>query len=120
MPNNVRTNRVDFIEFPATSADNVVSAKTFYQAVFGWTYKDWGGDYADTQSSGVGTGINADPSHRPRYPLVVIYSDDLEAARASILRAQGTVTKEIFSFPGGRRFHFFDPAGNELAVWSDR
>jgi predicted enzyme related to lactoylglutathione lyase len=115
---NTRNSRVDYIEFPAKSADELVATKQFYGAVFGWLYKDWGDDYSDTQSSGVGTGINADVSHKPQHPLVVIYTDSLEESRAKVLAAQGTITRDIFSFPGGRRFHFVDPAGNELAVWS--
>ena len=115
-----REGRIDFIEFPARSAASVANAKSFYTAVFGWKFQDWGDDYADTKSSGVGSGFNADPEHRPRKPLVVVYVKDLLAARGHVLEAGGELTKEIFSFPGGKRFHFRDPCGNELAVWSDR
>jgi predicted enzyme related to lactoylglutathione lyase len=65
-------------------------------------------------------GINADGEHRPRQPLAVIYSIDLADSLSKVRAAGGKVTVEIFAFPGGRRFHFVDPAGNELAVWSDR
>ena len=119
MPNTDRENHIDFIEFPAASSAAMAKSKTFYQSVFGWSYKEWGEDYCDTADSGVGSGINADPSHRPGQPLAVIYVTDLEAVRAKILTAKGVLTREIFSFPGGRRFHFTDPAGNELAAWSD-
>ncbi len=88
--------------------------------MFGWSFKDWGDDYIDTTSSGLGSGFNADPQHRPRKPVVVVYCQDLELTRSKILDAGGEVTKEIFSFPGGRRFHFTDLASNELAVWSDQ
>jgi predicted enzyme related to lactoylglutathione lyase len=114
-----RNNRIDYIEFPANPGNELAAAKQFYGSAFGWIYKDWGSDYADTQSSGVGTGINADQSHQPRQALVVIYAQALEESRTKVIAANGKVTKDIFSFPGGRRFHFIDPAGNELAVWSE-
>jgi predicted enzyme related to lactoylglutathione lyase len=114
-----RTNYFDFIEFPVRSIEDLKQSKAFYLNVFGWSYKDWGDDYSDTKSSGLGSGLNADPSHRPRYPLAVIYTAELETVRTKVLAAKGKITKDIFSFPGGRRFHFLDPSGNELAVWSD-
>jgi predicted enzyme related to lactoylglutathione lyase len=116
---HARANCFDFIECPAKSIDALNRSKDFYRSVFGWSYKDWGDDYADTQSSGLSSGINADPSHRSSYPLVVIYTADLEDVREKVVESKGIITREIFSFPGGRRFHFADPAGNELAVWSD-
>src|SRR5688572_26619352 len=95
--------KIDYIEMPAT---DLARSKAFYGAVFGWSYKDWGPDYADTTDGRIGSGLNAGADHRPRAPLVTLYANELEAAR------------EIFPFPGGRRFQFEDPAGNELAVWS--
>lgn len=115
-----RDNRFDYIEFPAKSLDDYAKAKAFYTSAFGWNYQDWGDNYSDTKNSGLGSGLNADPDHRPSHPLAVIYSSDLESARNKVVSAGGTITRDIFSFPGGRRFHFTDPAGNELAVWSDR
>ena len=114
-----RTNTIDFVEFPAPDPGAVASAKQFYAGVFGWEFRDWGDDYIDTASSGTGSGFNADPAHRPRMPLVVIYSPDLPGSHSRVVAAGGRITKEIFSFPGGQRFHFTDPCGNELAVWSD-
>jgi predicted enzyme related to lactoylglutathione lyase len=114
------TNKIDFIEFPAQDIEEIASTKRFYSGVFGWSFKDWGDDYIDTTSSGLSSGFNADPQHRPTKPLVVVYSHDLEITRSKILAAGGKVTKEIFSFPGGRRFHFTGLAFNELAVWSDQ
>jgi uncharacterized protein len=119
MPKKNRTNCFDFIEFPAKSIEGLHRSKIFYANVFGWSYKDWGDDYSDTENSGLGSGINADASHRPQYPLAVIYTTELEATRERVLAEKGTITRDIFSFPGGRRFHFSDPSGNELAVWSD-
>lgn len=120
MTNDARNNCIDFIELPASSKASLLTAKRFYQTVLGWSFKDWGDDYADTQSAGVSTGINADADHKPLHPLVIIYSSDLEGVREKVLAADAKISKEIFSFPGGRRFHFLDPAGNELAIWSDR
>ena len=115
-----QANQIDFIEFPADSVASLQKAKAFYSETFGWSFKDWGDDFADTSSSGVGSGINADPTHRPTKPLVVIYTPDLDAAYGKVVAAGGKITKETFSFPGGKRFHFTDPCGNELAAWSDR
>jgi predicted enzyme related to lactoylglutathione lyase len=106
---------IDYVELPAK---DLARAKKFYGAVFGWTYQDWGDDYADTQASGVGSGLNAGDDHRPSSPLVVIYADDLEGALERVRAAGGRITRAPFSFPGGRRFHFSDPDGNPLAVWS--
>ncbi len=114
-----QSNHIDFVEFPVGSVAGLAAAKSFYGRVFGWSFEDWGDDYADTTGSGLGSGFNADPEHRSSRALVVIYSKDLELARSKVLAAGGKVTKDIFSFPGGRRFHFTDPASNELAVWSD-
>lgn len=117
---SIEPNKIDFVEFPAQSIEEIASTKRFYSEVFGWVFKDWGEDYIDTSSSGLACGLNADPQHKPHKPLVVIYTEDIELARSKVLQAGGTLTKEIFSFPGGRRFHFTDPASNELAVWSDK
>lgn len=115
-----RANQLNFIEFPAKNPEQLKNTQAFFSNVFGWSYKKWGDNYADTQDSGVSSGINADPDNQPDHPLAVIYTDNLETMRARIVAAGGIITKEIFSFPGGRRFHFKDPADNELAVWSDQ
>jgi len=124
---DIRNNRLDYVELPAADAGSLRESKQFYEKVFGWRYKDYGPDYADTQSSGqdngqgngVSSGIAVDPERRAR-PLPVIFASDLEGARKDALAAGARLTKDIFTFPGGRRFQFTDPAGNELAVWSDR
>lgn len=87
--------------------------------MFGWSYQDWGVDDADTKSSGVSNGLNADADHRPRHALAVVNTRALESTLEKVRAQGGKVTREIVSFPGGRRFHFLDPAGNELAAWSD-
>ncbi|MGJ0391283.1 MAG: VOC family protein [Methylocystis sp.] len=119
MAQDPRVNRIDYIEFPA-GPEALAQTKDFFGNVFGWSYQDWRADYADTQDSGVASGLNADAAHKTKRPLAVIFVMDLEGTRAKILAAGGTITREIFSFPGGRRFHFKDPAGNELGAWSDR
>ncbi|HEU4486039.1 MAG TPA: VOC family protein [Povalibacter sp.] len=115
-----RNHTIDFVEFPVAAVPQIASVRQFYGSVFGWQFKEWGEDYIDTADSQLGCGFNADGAHRATQPLVVIYSTDLEAARRGTVAAGGTISREIFSFPGGRRCHFIDPAGNELAVWSDR
>jgi predicted enzyme related to lactoylglutathione lyase len=111
--------RIDYLELPASSASQLGDAKQFYHAVFGWNYQDWGGEYANTQDSGIETGVSVD-AQRLAKPLPVIYASDLEATLAQVKAHRGTIVRETFAFPGGRRFHFLDPAGNEIAVWSDR
>lgn len=113
-----RTGQIDFIEFPGADAATLQRVKAFYGQAFAWTFQDWGDDYVDTASSGLGAGFNAEPAHAPVQPLAVIYAADLDQALAAVQAAGGQVSKAIFAFPGGRRFHFRDPAGNELAVWS--
>jgi len=113
-------NTIDYVELPAKNAGDYARARAFYSAAFGWRYTDYGPDYCDTQSSGIGSGINGGDDHKPLGPLPVVYVEDLEAAQTKVVDAGGIVTRPIFSFPGGRRFHFADPAGNELAVWSDK
>ena len=120
MTTSTKDNQIDYVEFPAASAAELRAAKEFYADVFGWKFQDWGEDYADTKSSGIASGINSDPSHRPPAPLIVLFSSELEATRTKVIAAGGKITKEIFPFPGGRRFHYLDPAGNQLAVWSDK
>ena len=111
---------IDFLELPFASSVDLARAKHFFTGVFGWVFKDWGDDYADTADSGLGFGLNADSGHRSSKPLVVIYAANLEEVQAKVLAHGGTLVRPIFSFPGGRRFHFQDPTGNELAVWSDQ
>ncbi len=115
-----KPNKIDFIEFPAGSVAALGKSKQFFADAFGWLHQDWGDDYSDVSNSGLGTGINADPNHRPTKPLVIIFSSNLENSRAKVVAAGGKITKDIFSFPGGHRFHFKEPSGNELAVWSDK
>lgn len=94
--------------------------KAFYGEAFGWSFTDYGPTYAAPRDAGLDGGFQADAEDAPAKPLVILYSDDLEASLAGVTAAGGTITKSIWEFPGGRRFHFTDPSGNELAVWSDK
>ena len=113
-------NQIDYVEFPVPGADALTRTQTFFSRVFGWGYKQWGEDYADTTDSGVGSGLAAQTANGTGQPLIVIYTDDLPAMREKVLVAGGVISRETFSFPGGQRFHFREPSGLELAVWSDR
>ena len=112
-------NQIDLVEFPASDAAALRAARSFYERAFGWGFTDYG-EYLDTSDSGMVAGINAVADDKQqKMPLVVVFVDDLEAARERVTDAGGTLLHDIYSFPGGRRFHFIDPAGNEFAVWSE-
>ncbi len=117
---NKKNNKIDFVEFPVQNVKDLLKTKSFYTNIFKWNYQDWGNYYSDTTESGVGTGLNADSSHNSNAPLSVIYVGNISETKDKIINSGGKITKDIFTFPGGRRFHFVDPAGNELAVWSDK
>jgi uncharacterized protein len=109
---------IDYIEITVTDMD---AAKSFYGAAFGWSLVDYGPEYAGIQGDGKEAGgLRVDSEVRAGGPLVILYSEDLEASVEAVTAAGGTILRPIYSFPGGRRFHFADPAGNELAIWSDR
>lgn len=111
---------INYIEF---SALDIAEAKRFFNVAFDWQFNDYGPDYAGIRKQdgeGECGGICLAEKVVTGGPLVVLYSVDLESSIASVQKAGGTITKEIFSFPGGRRFQFCDPSGNELAVWSDQ
>lgn len=120
MDNKSRESHFDYIELPTKNREGLKKAKSFYSSVFGWSFKDWGDEYADTGDSGVASGLNGDPSQAPPYPLVILYAQNIEAKKKEIATAGGKITRDIFAFPGGRRFHFTDPTGNELGIWSDK
>ena len=109
--------RVDYIEFPTT---NIEETKRFYSDVFGWEFKDYGPSYTSFNDGRLNGGFSVVEEVAGGGPLVVLYAADLEDIESRVLGAGGVVIKEIFEFPGGRRFHFTDPSGNELAVWSDK
>ena len=105
--------KIVYLELPA---QELAATRDFYANLFGWSFQDYGPTYAAFSNSGTEGGFNADPTERTKAPLPVIESQNLEETEQSILKAGGKITLPIFSFPGGRRFHFTDPAGNELAV----
>nr|WP_116092419.1 VOC family protein [Sphingomonas crusticola] len=105
--------RPDFLELPVA---DVTAAQAFYSAAFGWTMTGFGPTYACTLTGDVDIGLQADPAEQTQAPLIVIQVADLEAALAAVEAAGGAVTRPIFAFPGGHRFHFRDPDGNELAA----
>ena len=107
--------KLDYLEFPTADLGTV---KAFYGAAFGWTFQDYGPTYA-AFNEGLDGGFDADPADRSKAPLPVLYATDLEAMQARVEAAGGVILKPIYAFPGGRRFHFRDPAGNELAAWSE-
>jgi predicted enzyme related to lactoylglutathione lyase len=110
--------RIDYVELPSATAHELTRA--FYSKAFGWEFTDYGPNYSATTTGDVDTGLNGQPDDALAAPLPVIRVDDLEAAFDAVGKAGGTIAKPIFSFPGGRRFHFVDPSGSELAVWSER
>jgi predicted enzyme related to lactoylglutathione lyase len=111
--------KIDYVEF---SACDIPASKAFFECVFGWIFEDFGAEYAAFANAGIEGGFFANNAYsRTEHgsALIVLYSDDLEQSYADIVAAGGIIAKPIFAFPGGRRFHFFEPSGNELAIWSD-
>ena len=111
--------KINYLEFPAR---DIEAAKAFFNAAFGWSFTDYGPDYTAFSDEGIDGGFFRSEqiaSTDNGSALVVLYSENLEKTRAKIENAGGTIVKPVFSFPGGRRFHFTDPNGNEYAVWSD-
>jgi predicted enzyme related to lactoylglutathione lyase len=108
--------QIDYLEFPV---NDIASARQFYGTVFEWKFEDYGPDYTSFFDGRLAGGFTTERRGPVQGLLVVIYAGDLAAFQKKIEAAGGKIVKEIFSFPGGRRFHFTDPSGNELAVWSD-
>lgn len=116
MPTN---HAINYIEFPAS---NLTATKAFFNEVFGWAFVDYGPDYCAFSGQGVDGGFYQADSRARRDEgsvLVVLYSDNLEASQWAVEQAGGEILVPVFSFPGGRRFHFVEPSGNELAIWSE-
>ncbi len=110
----MKSPRLDYVEFPAGKLDQAVD---FYTAAFGWTLTRFGPSYAGTTTGDTDIGLQGEASGAPKAPLPVIRVDDLAAAESAVEAAGGDITRPAFDFPGGRRFHFRDPNGNEVAVW---
>jgi predicted enzyme related to lactoylglutathione lyase len=111
--------KIDYVEFPAV---DIEAAKTFFTKVFGWSFTDYGPDYTAFFDAGLDGGFYKSQQSvitNNGSALIVFYSNNLEKTQQKIEQAGGSIIKPIFSFPGGRRFHFNDPNGNEYAVWTD-
>lgn len=115
MPDNLK---IDYLELPA---DDFAAVRVFYESAFAWTFTEYGPDYLAFSDGKMDGGFYRSEllsTQAGGAVLIVLYADDLEQTREKIVECGGRISKDIFSFPGGRRFHFLDPHGNELAVWS--
>ncbi len=115
-----RHEKIDYVEFPAK---DLTATKAFFERAFGWSFTDYGPDYTAFADQGLDGGFfkaELAASTKNGSALVVFYSDRLEETLSRIEEAGGRILKPIFGFPGGRRFHFAEPGGNEFAVWSDK
>ena len=111
--------KINYVEFPAK---DIEVAKAFFSKAFGWSFVDYGPEYAAFTDEGLDGGFfqsDQSVSVENGSALIVIFSKELESTQSKIENAGGSIIKPIFSFPGGRRFHFSDPNANEYAVWSD-
>lgn len=106
---------IDYIEL---NVRDIARSKAFYGSAFGWSFTDYGPDYCEFDDGRMKGGLTTDGDVRPGGPLVVLYADDLAGAEQRVRAAGGAISKPVFAFPGGRRFHFTDPDGHEMAVWS--
>ncbi|MCV0395704.1 MAG: VOC family protein [Rhizobiaceae bacterium] len=111
------TGKLDYLELPATGG-RLDAAKAFYASVFGWSFTDYGPTYS-AFDEGLEGGFQADGTEAGAKPLPVLYSRTLDETFAAVEGSGVTIVRPIFEFPGGRRFHFLDPAGNEMAVWGE-
>ncbi len=112
--------KINYVEFPAK---NMYKTKMFFAKAFGWKFQDYGVEYCAFFGAGIDGGFfksDRNSSTDNGSALIVLYSDSLETTQQIVEDAGGTIKKAIFEFPGGRRFHFGDPNGNEFAVWSDK
>ncbi len=107
-------NQIDYVEL---AAEDLSAVKKFYAAAFGWEFQDWGPDYASFSGAGLDGGFRGGEAPVAGSTLIILHTDDLEASEQRVTDAGGEIT-ERHDFPGGRRFHFRDPAGNILGVWT--
>lgn len=111
--------KINYVEYPARQ---LAATKAFFETAFGWRFADYGPDYVAFSDQGLDGGFYRSElaaSVQQGSALIVFYSDRLEETQARVVAAGGRIIKPIFSFPGGRRFHFTEPSGNEFAVWSE-
>lgn len=114
---DIKDNHISYVEFKAKNLEEI---KKFYTSSFGWTFTDYGPTYVAFSESGLQGGFEKTETEIVNGALVVLYHKNLDLIKNKIIESNGEISKDIFSFPGGRRFHFMDPAGNELAIWSDK
>lgn len=115
-----RAHSIDYLEMPS---QDLAATKTFFSSLFGWKFEDYGPDYIAFDDGRIGGGFlrtEGSWSETAACPLVVFYSEELEMTRAEVVRLGGTITRDIFPFPGGRRFHFRAPGTGGFALWSDQ
>ncbi|MFT5396239.1 MAG: putative enzyme related to lactoylglutathione lyase [Gammaproteobacteria bacterium] len=111
--------KINYLEFPAKDLE---ATKAFFTKVFGWSFVDYGPDYTAFSDAGIEGGIfraGLSSSAKQGSALIIFYSNDLSQTQAKVEAAGGALLQPIYSFPGGRRFHFAEPSGSEFAVWSD-
>ncbi len=113
---NPQTPRIDYVEY---NVADIARAKKFYGEAFGWAFTDYSPDYCEFNDGRLRGGFTTQGPRIPGGPLIVLHAENLEETQERILRAGGLIRRETFSFPGGRRFHFSDPDGYELGVWSE-
>jgi predicted enzyme related to lactoylglutathione lyase len=112
--------KLNYVEFPCRDPERT---RAFFRDAFGWTFEEFGADYCAFAGQGLDGGFYRSELYSTTLngaALLVFYSEDLEATQARIEAAGGRIEKPVFEFPGGRRFHFSEPSGNEFAVWSDK
>lgn len=111
--------KINYIELPSK---NIEDTKSFFTSVFGWSFEDFGPEYTSFSDQGIDGGFyqsSLSSASSSGAALVVFYSNNIEVTKEKIEKAGGVIVKPIFPFPGGRRFHFAEPGGNEFAVWSE-
>lgn len=110
-------NRIDYIEIPVT---DLPTARAFLESMFGWTFQEWGEEYLSFNDGRLHGGLRKADEPAPATGILpVFYSEELERDLVRVQELGGTISQEIFSFPGGCRFHFIDPVGTEFAIWSE-
>jgi uncharacterized protein len=105
--------KIDYVEF---AAPDLEATQSFFQKAFGWSFVDYGPNYRDIRDAGIGGGIERSEL---RAPLIILKTDNLEAARAAVIAAGVEIALDIFEFPGGRRFEFVEPSGTRMGIWSE-
>lgn len=113
---NIKNNQINYVEFKAKDLEKI---KAFYIAAFNWKFTDYGPSYTAFSESGLEGGFELSEDEIINGVLVVLYHENLDLIKNRIIEEGGEISVDIFSFPGGKRFQFIDPSGNELAVWSD-